>query len=66
MAKFAYGIFNDLTIIVYDVIFDIDDYVVCGFSNEQRTFKSKIFYEDEDAYFMARDIKVPLNECMRV
>lgn len=66
MSKFAYGIFNGLSIIVLDVQYDIDDYVVAKFSNEKRTFKSVIVYEDDEPYFMACDIKVPLNECMRI
>ena len=66
MSQFAYGVCNGLSIIVLDVQYNIDDYVIARFSNEKRTFKSVIFYEDDDAYFMARDIKVPLDECMRI
>ena len=66
MSQFAYGVCNGLSIIVLDVQYNIDDYVVAKFSNEKRTFKSVIIYEDDDAYFMARDIKVPLDECMRI
>ena len=68
MIKSYYPVTADVCIIIYDVIYDIDDKIkfswnICGKVKKIRY--SKIRYEKEGrSYFKSYNLKIYLDECM--
>ena len=67
MIKFYYPVTENVCIIIYDVIYDIDDKIkfswdICG--KVEKTRYSKIRYEKERSYFVSHNRKIYLDECM--
>lgn len=64
------GLTNNHTLIVEELVYGIDEYVVSYISNgdtKQRKTKSKIQYSrDGRAYFIKNGIKYYLDEVMRI
>ena len=69
MIKSYYPVATNVCIIIYDVIYDIEDKIkfswdFCG--RVQKTRYSKIRYEKEGrSYFKSYNRKIYLDECMR-
>lgn len=69
MVKFYYLVTTNVRIIIYDVIYDIDDKIkfswdFCG--RVQKTRYSKIQYDKEGrSYFKSYNHKIYLDRCMR-
>ena len=69
MIKFYYPVATNVCIIIYDVIYDIDDKIkfswnICG--KAKKTRYSKIQYEKEGrSYFKSYNRKIYLDECIR-
>ena len=67
--KAYYPVTTNIHIIIYDVIYDIDDKIkfswnICG--KVQKTRYSKIQYDKEGrSYFKSYNRKIYLDECMR-
>lgn len=70
MIKSYYPVAADVLVVIYDVIYDIDDKIkfswnVCG--KVKKTRYSKIQYEKEGrSYFKSHNLKIYLDECVRV
>lgn len=69
MIKSYYPVTANVCIIIYDVIYDIDDKIkfswdICG--KVKKTRYSKIQYDKEGrSYFKSYNLKIYLDECMR-
>ena len=69
MIKSYYPVAADVLVVIYDVIYDIDDKIkfswnVCG--KVKKTRYSKIQYEKEGrSYFKTYNLKIYLDRCMR-
>ena len=69
MLKSYYPVTADVLVVIYDVIYDIDDKIkfswdVCG--KVKKTRYSKIQYDKEGrSYFKSYNLKIYLDECMR-
>ena len=70
MTRFYYPVTADVCIIIYDVIYDIDDEIKFSwdfYGRVQKTRSSKIRYDKEGrSYFKSYNRKIYLDECMRV
>ena len=68
MTKFYYPVTTNIHIIIYDVIYDIDDKIkfswnICG--KVKKTRYSKILHEKEGrSYFKSYNLKIYLDECV--
>ena len=64
------GICNTCSIVIFDIIYDINDYIISAFSdgeNYKHKRKTKIFYDNNDRnYFVRYGIKYYLDEFIRV
>ena len=69
MTRFYYPVTADVCIIIYDVIYDIEDKIkfswnICG--KVKKTRYSKIQHDKEGrSYFKSYNHKIYLDECMR-
>ena len=69
MTKFYYPVTTNIHIIIYDVIYCIDDKIkfswnICG--KVKKTRYSKIRHEkDGRSYFKSYNLKIYLDECVR-
>ena len=69
MIKSYYPVTADVLVVIYDVIYGIDDKIkfswdVCG--KVKKTRYSKIQYDKEGrSYFKSYNLKIYLDECMR-
>ena len=69
MTRFYYSVTADVLVIIYDVIYDIEDKIkfswnICG--KVKKTRHSKIQYDKEGhSYFKSYNRKIYLDECVR-
>ena len=69
MIKFYYPVTAEAIVVIYDVIYDIEDKIkfswnICG--KVQKTRYSKIQYDKEGrSYFKSYNLKIYLDRCMR-
>ena len=69
MTRFYYPVTADVCIIIYDVIYDIEDKIkfswnICGKVSKARC--SKIQYDKKGrSYFKSYNLKIYLDECIR-
>lgn len=66
----VYPLTNTASVNIYELIFDIDDYVLAGINDEEPE-KCKIIYTydedgEEDTHFYLGELKIPLSECMNI
>ena len=64
------GLSNNYSIVILDIIYDINDYVISAFSdgeNYSHKRKTRIFYDNDGRnYFVRYGIKYYLDEFMRI
>ena len=64
------GICNTCSIVIFDIIYDINDYVISAFSdgeNYSHKRKTRIFYDNNGrSYFVRYDVKYYLDDFMRI
>ena len=64
------GICNTCSIVIFDIIYDINDYVISAFSdgeNYKHKRKTRIFYDNNGRnYFVRYGIKYYLDEFIRI
>lgn len=60
----SYGICNSASLNIYEVVNDIDDYVMAGFNNDKPR-KYKVYYTGKGSYFNYKGSRYYLNEFMR-
>ncbi len=61
----TYCLSNSSVIAIYDIIHDINDYVIAGFNNDKPR-KYKIYYTGKDSYFNFGKLRIKLSECLKV
>lgn len=61
------GISNTMSIVIYDIVDDIDTYVVAGIHpSDKKPRKYKVYYTKDDSYFNFKGRRYKLSEFMRV
>ena len=69
MIKFYYPVAADVLVVIYDVIYGIDDKIKFSwnvYGKVKKTRYSKIRYEKEGrSYFKSYNLKIYLDECIR-
>ena len=64
------GLSNNYSIVILDIIYDINDYVISAFSdgeNYKHKRKTRIFYDNNDRnYFVRYGVKYYLDDFMRI
>lgn len=64
------NICNTCSIVIFDIIYDINDYIISAFSdgeNYSHKRKTRIFYDNNDrSYFVRYGVKYYLDEFMRI
>lgn len=63
----AYGLCNTAALLIKEIIFDIEDYVIYETSYDNKIHKAKIYYSNDDQdYFIYNGTKILLSECLRI
>ena len=61
-----YGVCNTLSVVIYDIDYDINDHIIWSYSDENKLHKSKIYYSADDSYFIHKNHRFYLNEFIRI
>ncbi|HDK27949.1 MAG TPA: hypothetical protein ENG48_12790 [Candidatus Atribacteria bacterium] len=62
----VYGVSNTLAIEIYEIVQDIDDYVIYKGNTEKKKHKAKIYTNTRGMYFNTFRGRIYLSECERV
>ena len=62
----CYGICNNLSILIQDVEYGIEDKIIWRWSNEDKVHKAKIYTSRKGDYFLVNKIRHYINDFCRI